>query len=498
MIVLLAALGCCAPAFSWPAKYTFRGYWRVPYTNLSNPITVVHEPDRQYQNQLNGVEQIWTTTAERHFHRKIVYNGSGPICYGYDRPPSEWDIEFPSFLPDPHGFVTQKANYTYRGRACQLHIKTVGTPKVQTWKMYTDVGTGFPVAYVAKAISLFDSHYDVYVLDIDSFVPDVSPGVWQLPAICTGNSVLPDPSPGNEFNLILPGGKDHFEGNVAKRIHGVPRFAHVNPKKWVHRMRERRATLKSLRGAAPDPVDTCGIWKGDIGVTLPATFTWRNVSNVVGKVRDQVACGSCWAFATAEAIESQIAIQTGVQQPISVNEIMDCTWDNQNYGCQGGDSDWAFSSMIDKKTGIALEKDYPYLGVSGMCNANSSTWAHGSQGIITRCWHIVRTKKAVQEALYYFGPLAIGIAVTEDMLLYTNGVFNDTTCTGASDDLVHAVLLTGWTRDDNGNLVWEVKNSWSEHWGDNGYVYVQGKDQEWNCGVTTDAVAVEVQLKSRP
>jgi C1A family cysteine protease len=153
--------------------------------------------------------------------------------------------------------------------------------------------------------------------------------------------------------------------------------------------------------------------------------------------------------------------------------------------------------MINNKTGIALEKDYPYLGVSGMCNTNSSTWAQGSQGIVTKCWHIAHTTKTVQEALYYFGPLAIGIAVTEDMLLYTDGVFNDTTCTGASSDLVHAVLLTGWTRDDNDNLVWEVKNSWSEHWGDNGYVYIQGKDQEWNCGVTTDAVAVEVRLKSR-
>jgi C1A family cysteine protease len=214
-------------------------------------------------------------------------------------------------------------------------------------------------------------------------------------------------------------------------------------------------------------------------------------------VRDQVACGSCWAFATAEAIESQIAIQTGIQQPVSVNEIMDCTWENQNFGCQGGDPEWAFSSMMDNKTGIALEKDYPYLGVSGMCNKNSSTWGQGSQGTVTNCWHIEHTTKAVQEALYYFGPLAIGIAVTEDMLLYTDGVFNDTACTGASDDLVHAVLLTGWTRDDNGNLVWEVKNSWSEHWGDNGYVYIQGKDQEWNCGVTTDAVAVEVTLKSR-
>jgi aminopeptidase C len=58
--------------------------------------------------------------------------------------------------------------------------------------------------------------------------------------------------------------------------------------------------------------------------------------------------------------------------------------------------------------------------------------------------------------------------------------------------MVHIVLLTGWKWID-GKLAWEVKNSWSTYWGDQGYIYVQAANQEWNCGITTLAIAVTVQ-----
>jgi C1A family cysteine protease len=77
------------------------------------------------------------------------------------------------------------------------------------------------------------------------------------------------------------------------------------------------------------------------------------------------------------------------------------------------------------------------------------------------------------------------------MLLYTNGVFDDPACRGADNDLNHAVLLTGWKVID-GREAWEIKNSWSPYWGDNGYLYIQSENQENNCGVTTDALAVTI------
>ena len=474
------------PAFEWPASYTIRGTWNVPYTNLSNPITISHEPTRQYTNQLNGVEQIWNTGAEEHFHRKIVGAGDKFICYGYSKGPENWDIEMAKFLPDPEGYRTQEGEYVYRGRVCKLHVKTVAGGKTQTWKVYTDNTTGYPVGYIAQAVSLFGSHYDLYVLDIDEFIPEPLPGVWQLPKICNNAQIQDDPYPGNGFNLFLPGAK------VDPKRTG--KFAHMDPKQWMRTITKNREIMQKRRELLGDVEDACDHYEGgDVPLPLPDEFTWRDRQPViVGPPRDQVACGSCWAFGTAEIIESAFAKINQPFQEISVNQIMDCTWDNNNNGCQGGEVYSALTSMIKHNLPIAYEPDYPYIGVSGMCLNNTKYYKEA--GRIDKCYHISRKKDVMKQALMKFGPLGIGINVVESMLFYNGGVFNDTTCTGAKSDLIHAVVLTGWKIID-GVECWEVKNSWSTYWGDEGYVYIQAEEPEWNCGVTTDAVAVTVTAK---
>jgi hypothetical protein len=168
---------------------------------------------------------------------------------------------------------------------------------------------------------------------------------------------------------------------------------------------------------------------------------------------------------------------------------MDCTWDNVNYGCDGGEVNQALTSMKNQSLAIALERDYPYLGINGVCNRDAGQYQ--PVGYVNSCFHIARNREAVKKALFVFGPLSIGIAVSEAMLLYTDGVFDDRTCVGVASALDHAVVLTGWKVID-GREAWEVKNSWSTHWGWDGYIYIQSENQEWNCGVTTDAVAVLV------
>ena len=57
------------------------------------------------------------------------------------------------------------------------------------------------------------------------------------------------------------------------------------------------------------------------------------------------------------------------------------------------------------------------------------------------------------------------------------------------DDLDHQVLAVGYgTLDDN--EFWLIKNSWSTHWGMDGYVLMSRKQN--NCGVATDASYADV------
>ena len=73
------------------------------------------------------------------------------------------------------------------------------------------------------------------------------------------------------------------------------------------------------------------------------------------------------------------------------------------------------------------------------------------------------------------------------------------TCThttgNKSENLDHAVLAVGYgtlTPGDPDSDYWYVKNSWSTHWGNDGYVLMSRKNN--NCGVATDATYADVKL----
>jgi hypothetical protein len=55
---------------------------------------------------------------------------------------------------------------------------------------------------------------------------------------------------------------------------------------------------------------------------LPASVDWRNIPNTISAVKDQGQCGSCWAFAAAETIESHVAINTGILNELSMQELV--------------------------------------------------------------------------------------------------------------------------------------------------------------------------------
>ena len=74
-------------------------------------------------------------------------------------------------------------------------------------------------------------------------------------------------------------------------------------------------------------------------------------------------------------------------------------------------------------------------------------------------------------------PVSIAIqADQKDFQLYKSGVF-----TGAcGTQLDHGVLTVGYGSEDGGDY-YLVKNSWSETWGDGGYIKL-GRGKQYNNG----------------
>ena len=67
--------------------------------------------------------------------------------------------------------------------------------------------------------------------------------------------------------------------------------------------------------------------------------------------------------------------------------------------------------------------------------------------------------------------------------MYQSGIYSDPDC---GFDLDHGVLLIGYGYDKTYDMdYWLIKNSWSETWGENGYIRIQRNinDERGLCGI---------------
>merc|ERR1712029_915778 len=107
---------------------------------------------------------------------------------------------------------------------------------------------------------------------------------------------------------------------------------------------------------------------------LPDSVDWREMG-AISAVKDQGYCGSCWAFATAETIESYLQIESGnsAVEELSAQHITSCTPNELSCGgtggCQGSIPQLGF--VYTQLFGLTKEEDYPYtsgnLGITGNC-----------------------------------------------------------------------------------------------------------------------------------
>jgi C1A family cysteine protease len=196
----------------------------------------------------------------------------------------------------------------------------------------------------------------------------------------------------------------------------------------------------------------------------PSSVDWRT-SNIVNGIKDQGACGSCWAFSAIQTIESAWAQAGNTLTEFAEQQLVDCSGAQGNMGCSGGWMDWAFKYF--QTAGTMTETDYPYKAVDQQCQADQSKY----QVKVTQIHDVTANDgQALEDAV---AGQVISIAVDANAFFsYSSGVL---AWDGCGTGLNHGVGIIGYDTDSaSGKDYWIVRNSWGTSWaGLGGYVWIE-------------------------
>jgi len=280
--------------------------------------------------------------------------------------------------------------------------------------------------------------------------------------------------------------------------------------------------LKPLMGVVGDWKQDIkeGIEKGEIeayvpkaNVAIPDSFdsaeNWPKCAKIIDDIRDQSACGCCWAFAGASAGSDRQCIATdgATVVPLSSQDICFCGSGFMSSGCNGGqistpwnyikntgavsggqfnnsgplDNGWCsdFSLPHCHHHGPQGDDPYPAEGTPGCPNANSpkcpkacdadaspdhSDWRSDKMSFTGKV-QSASGEAGIQQFIMEGGPVSTAFSVYTDFEDYAGGIYHHVSGSMAGG---HAVRFVGWGVD-NGVKYWKVANSWNPYWGEKGY-----------------------------
>lgn len=305
-------------------------------------------------------------------------------------------------------------------------------------------------------ISITPLEYTTYVRYLQDYPRHYStPEFWKRLSIFTNN------------NHYI----DNHNRNVSYSYQlGWNNFTDMRPEEF------RNARLNTLMKVIPHK---CNGYCHNITHNIPDSIDWR-ANGVVTDIKDQGACGSCWAFSAIGAIEGQHALENGNLVSLSEQNLVDCAGNYNCDGCEGGWPDKAMDYVIDNG-GLDTESSYGYKGVDESCMYNATN----SGATISKVVQIeYGSMRGLYDALGSVGPVSVAIDAEGDFQFYSSGIFKSTDCSKTMLD--HAVLAVGYGVTLKNEKYIMIKNSWGTSWGMDGYIYFSS-DIDNMCGIATNA-----------
>ncbi|EEB17891.1 Cathepsin L precursor, putative [Pediculus humanus corporis] len=214
---------------------------------------------------------------------------------------------------------------------------------------------------------------------------------------------------------------------------------------------------------------------------VPDYVNWVE-AGAVTPIRDQGACGSCYAFASLATLESRLMIYNKTELQLSVQNVLDCSGEFGNFGCDGGLARNVYEYVMDNE-GVNNETDYPYEVREGKCRFSSKKFTAKIKDYVSVSYFDEDALKAAVAT----GPVSVSMdASSPAFKKYKGGVYTDDKC--SSMKLNHAVVAVGYGTDpDTKQDYWLVRNSWGTAWGERGYFKI-ARNADNMCGLATRPV----------
>jgi len=246
----------------------------------------------------------------------------------------------------------------------------------------------------------------------------------------------------------------------------------------------------------------------DLPKDFDARTQWPNCPTIQ-EVRDQGACGSCWAFGAVEAMSDRFCIHSNIQEHVSAEDLLSCC-SECGFGCDGGfpGSAWDFwvsDGLVSGGNYNSHQGCQPYTIQSCDHHVNGSLPPCGptqdTPTCVAQCeqgfndtykhdkhfggksYSVSSDPAQIQTEIFTNGPVEAAFTVYADFLSYKSGVYQHVSGAELGG---HAVKILGWG-EENGTPYWLVANSWNPDWGDKGFFKIlRGNDQ---CGIEDSIVA---------
>jgi len=249
-------------------------------------------------------------------------------------------------------------------------------------------------------------------------------------------------------------------------------------------------TPASTTQAAP-PSTTLSTTLATQGFSLVAEYPKCFPDGGKSVVRNQKTCASCWAFAAASVLMTNLCIASeanhstttgGRRTEISVQRVLSCN--PEQLGCKGGHALAAAEAFA--KGGLAKESEvayscgagatasdrfileseectsYPWGGNQEMCEGSlaNSFWRFGGL-------YKVQGEEEMKKALNGGSALYATMEVHENFVKYTSGIYSTTEGVKMGG---HAITALGYGHSlDGAQKYWHLQNSWGDGWGQEGF-----------------------------